>query len=115
MDGLSDSERPSLTPPAVWIRRNRRLFGDYGFQPEPGYARTVRHATDDSGLTLLTLRRFASARGRRSPAGGPVPRGWGPDPRFWVGRDGIEPPTLRFSVVGRGMQQGAAPTMVLVR
>jgi len=71
VDGLSESERPSLTPPAVWIRRNRRLFGDYGFQPEPGYARTVRHATDDSGLTLLTLRRFASARGRRSPAGAP--------------------------------------------
>jgi hypothetical protein len=32
-----------------------------------------------------------------------------------VGRDGIEPPTLRFSVVGPGVQQGARPVMVLVR
>jgi hypothetical protein len=32
-----------------------------------------------------------------------------------VGRDGIEPPTLRFSVVGPGVQQGADPVMVLVR
>ncbi len=70
MDGLSESERPSLTPPAVWIRRNRGLFSDYGFQPEPDYARTVRNTIDYSGLTL---RRFVSARGRRSPAGGPVP------------------------------------------
>ena len=32
-----------------------------------------------------------------------------------VGRDGIEPPTLRFSVVGPGVQQGAGSVIVLVR
>jgi hypothetical protein len=32
-----------------------------------------------------------------------------------VGRDGIEPPTLRFSVLGAGVQQGAGPVTVLVR
>ena len=32
-----------------------------------------------------------------------------------VGRDGIEPPTLRFSVVGPGVQQRAGSAMVLVR
>jgi hypothetical protein len=32
-----------------------------------------------------------------------------------VGRGGIEPPTLRFSVAGRGVQQGAGSVMVLVR
>jgi hypothetical protein len=32
-----------------------------------------------------------------------------------VGRDGIEPPTLRFSVAGRSVQQGAGSAMVLVR
>src|SRR6266536_3616073 len=32
-----------------------------------------------------------------------------------VGRDGIEPPTLRFSVLGPGVQQGAGPVTVLVR
>jgi hypothetical protein len=31
-----------------------------------------------------------------------------------VGRDGIEPPTLRFSVGGPGVQEGAEPVTVLV-
>jgi hypothetical protein len=39
----------------------------------------------------------------------------GPTRAGMVGRDGIEPPTLRFSVAGRGVQQGAGSAMVLVR
>jgi hypothetical protein len=39
----------------------------------------------------------------------------GPTRAGMVGRDGIEPPTSRFSVAGRGVQQGAGSAMVLVR
>jgi hypothetical protein len=47
------------------------------------------------------------------PAGGASERGR----LIWanvVGRDGIEPPTLRFSVAGLGVQQRAGLVTVLV-
>jgi hypothetical protein len=46
--------------------------------------------------------------GGRGPAVGSL--SW----TFLVGRDGIEPPTLRFSVAGLGVQQWAGLVTVLV-
>src|SRR6266581_4334947 len=37
------------------------------------------------------------------------------DPQLLTIPHGIEPPTLRFSVLGLGVQQGASPVTVLVR